>query len=219
MCNSDIGVSDFKGASQPGLLAFDTKTGALQGRWDFPDGGLCNDLTLTPNGTLLVTDSFNPRILALNPDENSLSIWSTDERFFTESGFNLNGITWNEQGLFVVKYNTNELFRIDLNDDGSAGAINNIILSRPLGGPDGIETLGSGELLVVEGNTGTLATIRLDGLNGQVKTLAEGLDVPTTAVIFDNIAYVIEAQLDDLPFPNANAGIPDTFMLEAIKLP
>lgn len=218
-CNSDIGISDFKGASQPGLVAFDTKTGISKGSWEFPGGGLCNDLTFTPDGTILMTDSFKPRIMALKPGAKLLSQWSTDERFNTGKGFNLNGITWNEQGLFVVKYNSNELFRIGVKTDGSAGPIDKITLSRPLGGPDGIKTLASGDLLVVEGGTGQLSTIRLDGLNGEVKTISAGLNVPTTVAVFGNTAYIIEGQLDHLPFPNNKTGAPDTFMLKAVELP
>jgi len=218
-CNSDLGVSDFKGASRPGLVSFDIKSGSFGGRWEFPDGGLCNDLALTPDGTLLMTDSFKPRILALKPHAKSLSLWSKDARFFTEKGFNLNGITWNRQGVFVVKYNTNELFRIVMKQDGSAGSVDQITLSRPLGGPDGIKTLASGKLLVVEGKTGTLATIRVDKLNGKVRTVGKGLNVPTTAAVFGNTAYVVEGQLDHLPFPGAKVGLPDAFMLKAITLP
>ena len=71
-CNSDIGISTFTGLSKPGLVAFDTKSGVIKGRWDFPGGGLCNDMTMMPDGTILMTDSFIPRILALKAGAKSL---------------------------------------------------------------------------------------------------------------------------------------------------
>ncbi len=217
VCNSDLGISTFKGASKPGLVAFDAKSGAFKARWEFPGGGLCNDLTMTPDGTILMTDSFIPRILVLKPGATELSEWVTDERFKGD-GFNLNGITWSENGVYTVKYNSNELFRIVIKEDGSAGAVDKISLSRALGGPDGIKTMASGALLVVEG-AGRLAKIRVSGLEGVVETVGEGFNVPTTATIIGEKAYVVEGQLDHLPVPDNNAGEPEPFALKVVQLP
>lgn len=216
VCNSDIGVSTFTGLSKPGLVAFDTKSGFFKGRWDFPGGGLCNDLTMMSDGTILMTDSFIPRILALKPGAETLIQWAGDDRFNGE-GFNLNGITLTDQGVFVVKFNSNELFRISINADGSAGPIDLVELSRPLGGPDGIKTLPSGELLVVEGE-GRLSRIKLEGLYAVIETIAAGFDVPTTAAVLGNLAYVVEAQLDHLPFPSNKSGLPKPFTLKIVAL-
>jgi hypothetical protein len=216
VCNSDIGFGQFSGASKPGLVAFDTTTTALTGRWNFPDGGLCNDLTLTPDGTVLMTDSFKPRILALQPGADELTQWATDNRFSGE-GFNLNGITWTNHGVFVVKYNSNELFRITAGSGGTAGAIESVQLSRPLAGPDGIKTLVNGDLLVVEGG-GTLARIRIIGLEGVVETVGNNLNVPTTATVIDGVAYVVEGQLDHLPSPGKTVSPPDPFQIKVLDL-
>jgi len=217
VCNSDLGISTFKGTSKPGLVAFDAKSGVFKGRWEFPGGGLCNDLTMTPDGTILMTDSFTPRILALKPGAVELSQWVTDERFKGE-GINLNGITWSENGVYTVKYNSNELFRVVMNEDGSAGVIDKINLSRALDEPDGIKTLASGALLVVEG-AGRLAKINISGLEGVVETVGEGFNVPTTATIIGEEAYVVEGQLDHLPIRDNKAGEPDPFTLKVVQLP
>ena len=216
-CNSDLGFGPHSGASSPGLVSFDTKSGAFKKRWAFPNGGLCNDLTMTPDGSILLTDSFVPRILVLKPGAEALEEWVTNERF-TGEGFNLNGITWSKQGVFAVKYNSNELFRIGLNADGSAGKVDPVNLSRPLGGPDGIKTLATGELLVVEGQ-GRLAKIKINGLDGSVETIAEGLNVPTTATVVGQTVYVVEGQLDHLPTPDSEAGAPEPFTLKVLDLP
>jgi len=216
VCNSDLGLGRFSGASKPGLVAFDTKTASLTGRWNFPEGGVCNDLTITPNGTILMTDSLNPRILALTSGADKLTQWATDKRFIGE-GFNLNGITWTKQGVFVVKYNSNELFRITSLPGGEAGSIDAVHLSRPLVGPDGIKTLDNGDLLVVEGG-GTLARIALNGLQGRINTLGNGLNVPTTAAVFNGSVYVVEGQLDHLPTPGTSVTPPAPFQLKILNL-
>lgn len=215
-CNSELPVATHKGASRPGLVAFDIGTGALINRWDFPGGGLCNDLTQAADGTILATDSYRPRILSLKPGAKTLSQWVTDDRF-TGEGFNLNGIAWTPQGVFVVKYNSNQLFRIDMAPDGGAGAVTLVELSRPLGGPDGIKPLAPGELLVVEGH-GRLSKITLDGLHGTIETLREGLDVPTTAAVVGDTAYVVEAQLDHLPLPGMEDNRPAPFSVAPVRL-
>jgi len=217
VCNSDLGITNFSAAAKPGLVAFGIRDGGLVNRWNFPGGGLCNDMTMTADGTILMTDSFNPRILALKSGADELIEWVTDERFNGE-GFNLNGITWNSEGVFVVKYNSNELFRISQNSNGSAGKIEKVQLSRALAGPDGIKALEDGNLLVVEG-AGMLSIIKISNLDGHIQTVANGLNVPTTVAVIGKMAYVVEGQLDHLPSPNKAVTAPDPFQLQSITLP
>ena len=60
------------------LKAFDLKTAAPKGAYPFPNGGLCNDIAVTGDGTTLATDTRGGRILALKPGSNALTVWAPD---------------------------------------------------------------------------------------------------------------------------------------------
>ena len=81
---------------------------------------------------------------------------------------------------------------------------------------------GTQELLVVEGgglsagSRGLLSKIKIQGTNGTVSTIADNLNVPTTASIRDGVAYVVEGQLDHLF--DKSAGAPDPFQIVRIPV-
>ncbi len=219
-CSSDPGISELTGSAKPAIVTFDTSTGAPGDRFELPEGGFCNDLTQMPDGTILATDSLNARIYALDPAGNALKIWLSDQRF-TGEGFGLNGIASTADAVYVVKYNSGQLFEISVSANGAPSGVNEIKLDRPLAGPDGLEAIGKNELLVVEGgglkagSRGNLSKITLTSESGVVQTLTTDLNVPTTAAIGDGIAFVVEGQLDHLFDPEA--GPPDEFQILEIE--
>ena len=82
VCSSDPGISALTGTSAPALVAFDVATAMPSGRYPLPEGvAFCNDIALLPDGTILATDSFAPRIYALKPGADHLEIWLDDDRF------------------------------------------------------------------------------------------------------------------------------------------
>lgn len=223
VCSSDPGFGNLTGSAKPALLAFRTADGSPAGRFELPEGGFCNDIAELDDGTILATDSFNPRIYAVRPGSNKLSTWLEDD-VFKGKGFQLNGITSLSGDVFVVRYATGTLYRIAVNADGYAGKITEITLNRPLKGPDGLKVLNAGthELLVVEGgglsagSRGLLSKVKIQGTNGTVSTIADNLNVPTTASIRNGTAYVVEGQLDHLF--DKSAGAPDPFQIVRIPV-
>ena len=223
-CSSDPGLSAFTGSAPPALVRFDRETGELSGRYELPDGGIiCNDITELPDGTILATDSFRPRIYALRPGADSLDIWFVDSQFEGE-GFNLNGIAYDDGNVYVVRYNSGTLHRIPVDKTGRAESSIELSLSRPLSAPDGLNALGDGRFLVVEGGglsqgaTGALlgVTIEADD-HARIDVIAHDLNVPTTADIINSTVYVVEGQLDHLFDPNA--GQADAYRVVSIDLP
>jgi len=222
-CSSDPGTSVLTGTAAPALVAFDRRTGAAAGRFELPEGGaFCNDIAEMPDGTILATDSFAPRIYALRPGSERLDVWLEDARFAGE-GFNLNGIAYDAGAVFVLRYNTGTLHRVEVAADGAAGAVSEVALPAPLRPPDGLTALGGGRFLVVEGGglhagaRGALTGVRLEGGAATVETIAADLDVPTTAVVVGGTAYVVEGQLDHLFDPSAGPASP--YRILAIDLP
>jgi len=222
-CSSDPGIGALTGTAAPALVAFNTETGAPAGRYPLPEGGMfCNDIAALPDGTILATDSFVPRIYALKPGADQLEIWLDDSRFVGE-GFNLNGIAYDNGAVFVARYNTGTLHQIDVGADGQAGQITDLKMSAEIHGADGLTALGDGRFLIVEGGglyagaRGALwgATV-FDG-EAKLEAIAEDLNVPTTATVIGETAYVVEGQLDHLFDPDA--GSPDPYRILAIELP
>lgn len=222
-CSSDPGFGALTGTAAPALVAFDTATGQPTGRYPLPEGGIfCNDITELPDGTILATDSFMPRIYALKPGADWLEIWLDDSRFAGE-GFNLNGIAYDNGAVFVVRYNKGTLHQIDVGADGHAGTVIDLEMSAEIHGADGLTALGDGRFLIVEGGglsegvRGALwGAIVADG-TAELETIAPDLNVPTTATVVGNTAYVVEAQLDNLFDPEA--GPADPYRVLAIELP
>ncbi len=207
--------SDPKGAypdRRSELVTFDLQSGAVTGRAQLPRGGLCNDIAELADGTILLTDSFGGRIFALRPGSRELSVWAMSPDFAGE-GFNLNGITSVVDAVFAVKYNSGELFKFTWDLNGVKHE--RLSLDRPLNGPDGLERLGPDTLLVVEGFTGSVSIIDLS--TGSLSVVAQDLDSPTTAAIFDGFAYVVQGQLDH--FFGMTQEPPGPFSLKRVTLP
>ena len=200
-CSSDPGVSPRTGASPPALTWFDLASGEPVGSAELPGGGFCNDIAVDGEGNLYVTDSFAPRILILPAGASELATW-LEEPAFGGEGFNLNGVAVAGGTLQVVKYNTGELFRIPIGEEGAAGPVEIAALDRGLELPDGLRADG-GDLLVVEG-VGRLSRVTPDGT---VTTVAEGLDGPTSVAVSGRDAWVVEGQLGNLFDPAS--GAPD----------
>ncbi|WP_019644035.1 NHL repeat-containing protein [Novispirillum itersonii] len=214
VCSSDPGVSTLTGSAAPALTAFRLSTAAPAGRWELPGGGFCNDMIVEADGTVLVTDSFNPRLLALTPGASALTEVLRDPVFKGE-GFALNGIARTADGsLWVVKYDDGRLFRLA---PGTAAPITEIKLSRDLGLPDGLYAGPSNSLIVVEGE-GRLSRIDVSGRDGAITTLRKDLSMPTTALVENGTAWVLEAQLDYLFDPSLSGKTPGPFRLVPVAL-
>ncbi|MFY2822672.1 hypothetical protein [Ruegeria sp. MALMAid1280] len=223
-CSSDPGSSALTGTAAPALVSFDLETGASAGRYELPEGGaLCNDITELPDGTILATDSFVPRIYALRPGANRLEIWLEDEHLSGE-GFNFNGIAYDDGAVFILRYNAGTMHRIPVLKNKTAGDAVAVALPKPIKAADGLKALGDGRFLVVEGGglakgaRGALLGVTVDNTNrATVETLAGDLNVPTTVDTHGDAAYVVEGQLDHLFDPTA--GPADPYRLIRIDLP
>lgn len=210
--NSDPGAGSRTSPDSQGALAavatYDAKTGAPKAYYDL--GSLtegphfANDIALDKEGNAYVTDSFAPLIYKIDTSGKA-SIFAQDPVFFTEEGFNLNGIAVHEDGyLLVGKYNSGELFRVSLSDPTD---IHQVTLPEALAGADGIHLLDKSHLLVVQ-NLGADQTVELasdDSWNSATITRAQPsvLSMPTAAVEAGDEVYVLNARLDTLFDPKA----------------
>ncbi|MBC7572350.1 MAG: SMP-30/gluconolactonase/LRE family protein [Spirosoma sp.] len=202
VCNSDQGRSV---RSTPAttrqlaeLLVFNLNTGLLERRTDLDnllpaaDPNFANDVTLAPDGTAYVTDSFSPVIYKVAPD-GTASILVQDIARLGSAGFGLNGIVYHPNGyLIVANSGQGKLYKIDLQN---ANAITEITGTGTLPG-DGL-TLLNGDLYVVTGGTRVAQVRTTDNWQTAsiVKFDATDYVGATTSVAVNNQIYTLNARI------------------------
>jgi len=203
---SDPGVSTKTKPDTKNKLAavagFDLQTGKRVAYYDLgkliEGGHFANDLTMDPDGNLYVTDSFSPVIYRIDA-AGKTSVFAQNDLFKGE-GFNLNGIVYNPAGfLLVAKYNSGELFKVDIKDPKQIQKVN---LPENLSGADGLVLNTPDRLLIVQ-NNGADAVIELESSDNwnsaKIKTRSKSvLPFPTTATKVGKSVYVLNAKLGEL---------------------
>ncbi|HYT66739.1 MAG TPA: hypothetical protein VEL51_09990 [Vicinamibacterales bacterium] len=172
---------------QTALRSFDLKTGAAKGTYPFPtNGGVCNDMAISANGTVYATESFGNRIHRLRPGATELDVWATDPRLAAVDGVAVLA----DGAVYVNTFFSGEIFRIPVNADGSAGTIVKIETSMPLGRPDGLRTVGPRTLIQAEGQ-GRFTELTIDGNRAEVRVVKDGLAGATGVTIVGDSALVL----------------------------
>jgi Cu-Zn family superoxide dismutase len=213
------------GAGTGWLFVYDTRTGALLGKFDTKSepNTFINDVTITPNGDAYFTDSLSPYLYRVYADASGALAYErwidfTGTALTYQQGFNVNGIAATEDGkyLIVVQTNTGKLYRIEL----ATKQVSPIAV--------GSETFTFGDGILVTGNVlhimrnqlALLVSVQLsnDYSTGTViSTFTSPLwAYPTTFAIAGDRALVVNSQFDkrsaqqapNLPFTVASVALP-----------
>src|SRR5262249_51990157 len=173
------------------LKAFSLKDASFKASYAFPGNGLCNDIAVANDGTVYATDTIMGRVLRLKKGATALDVWASDPMLLATA----DGIALLADGnVYVNSVGQSTLMRIDVKKDGSAGPIVKLEPSRPLQGPDGMRSVGSKTMLLVEG--GRLDEVTIDGNKAEIKVLKEGMPGITAVTLTGGTAYVAEAKLN-----------------------
>jgi len=222
VCSNDVSAFGVPGPSSVSgsyLKGFDLRTGegkvsaALPGTRHF-----CNDIAISQDGSLFVTNSSAPQLLRLRPGGDQLEVWLEDQYFEAPSqGAGLDGIAFGGDGhLYVNTFTKGELFRIEVHD-GAPGKVTKLQTSRPLASPDGLRVVSGLTFVMVEGS-GTLDRVIVDQDKASIETLAEGFSGPTAVAVVGTTAWVAEGQLSHLFDPAKNGPPRLPFRIEAVSL-
>jgi len=212
-----IGGSDGVSA----LKGFDLKTGegkvsiALAGK-----PGLCNDITIGPDGAAYATNTMAPQILRLAPGAGEFEVWFTDPSLQPpNSGAGLDGLAFGPDGnLYVDRYTPGDLYRVNVKG-GKATGFTKLTPSRPLVLADAIRRVGKDRFLIVEGG-GRLSSFTVQGDKVTVETLKDGFVTPTGVAIVGNTAWVSEGQLAYVFDPSKKSQKPNLpFHIYSVSLP
>jgi sugar lactone lactonase YvrE len=172
------------------FTAFDLKTGAKKAVYPFPGGGLCNDFITAADGTVYATDTELGRIIRLKPGAAEPDVWASDPIMV-----GIDGIAFAGGKLYFNNVRKNLLNRIEINPDGSSGAITTLQLSAGINRPDGMR-VGPGEvLLFTENASGKLTRAVVDGDKATLTVIKDGFGQLTGVAIVNGVAWVSESKV------------------------
>lgn len=195
------------------VFALDAETAAVRRAVVVPDGGFGNDLALEPDGSVLVTDSRNGRLLRLPAGEDQFEIVLADERLRGPNGIGVGGIARAADGRLVLgNFGGGKLYVLE------EGGLREIVLPRPIENPDGLAFANDGVLLVTEGavTSGEGKVLRVDDPFGQgvrpLQTLAADLESPVNLTVSpDGRAWVTEARIRHRMIADRKLAAPASF--------
>jgi sugar lactone lactonase YvrE len=189
------------------LKAFNLKDASFKASYPFPNGGLCNDIAVAKDGTVYATDTTGARVLRLKKGATAFEAWAADAMLLGT----VDGVALLADGnVYVNSVGQGTLLRIPVKADGSAGAITKLETSKPLTQPDGMRSVGSKTMLLVEG-AGRLDEVTINGDKAEIKVLREGLTGPTAVTVTGGMAYVAEARLNFRNDPKLREQDPGPF--------
>jgi sugar lactone lactonase YvrE len=192
VCASATGGRGAPVVGETAVKAFSLKDASFKASYAFPGNGLCNDIAVAKDGTLYVTDTTGARVLRLKKGASALEPWASDAMLLATA----DGIALLADGnVYVNSVGQGTLLRIAVKPDGSAGPIVKLETSRPLMQPDGMRSVGSKTMLLVEG-AGRLDEVTINGDKAEIKVVREGLTGPTAVTLTEGMAYVAEARLN-----------------------
>lgn len=197
------------------LMAFDLDSGTRKATYPFPaPRSVCNDVTVAPDGTVLAADTPNGRILALAPGAKALTVFGSDDRLRGIDGLAFSG----DGTLYVNIVTRGALIRVARNADGSMGALTELTLSEPLGGPDGFRLIEGNRFLLAEGTAGRIDEVTIDGDRATIRVLRAGLNASPGVTRVGNTAYATEGKIGYLIDPKLKGQDPGPFTIYAIPI-
>lgn len=168
VCNTDLSVTP----PTAGVIGLGISDRAIVGTHQLPTseaGAFCNDLVMSPDGALWITESFGGRILRIAPEnlavDDSIDVWLQDANLTgpTAGSFGANGITLLGGSLYTAVTDRRVLFSIDPTLENPTGDDLRPVALTGLDGervtlvrPDGITAIpGSNtDMLIVENGLG-----------------------------------------------------------------
>jgi streptogramin lyase len=186
VCANAVGGRGAPATGQTALRSFDLSSGAPKGTYPFPNGGLCNDIAVAPDGTAYASDTIGGRVLRLEPGASSLDVFAADAQLGGIDGLALLA----DGNIYANSYFSGKLLRVPVTSNGTAGPVVEIETSVPFRRPDGLRSTASNTLLQAEGQ-GRLTEITIAGNRGDVRVIQDGLDGATAVTQVGSRTFVL----------------------------
>lgn len=216
--------TDFAQYTNPTLFALSLEDGSVQASHPLAGGfGVCNDMVIDPAGNVLITESFTNSLFTVKAADvlknTDAEVWLSDASMAgLPNDFGLNGLALDGSNLYVVSSSTGKLFRVPVNQDGSAGTPTTLNVSPALNRPDGLALLSNNKVLVVEGpEASQVSLLSISGDAVASTSVASGFDWPTAVGVDGEFGWVVESQFQYLL--GYSQGTPSPFKVTRIDLP
>jgi sugar lactone lactonase YvrE len=207
------------GGQTGSITVYDLATKTQVAKFETGSGGFLNDLQVTRDGDVYVTDSFRPTLWHVTADQvkaGSGTPQALDVSAIPYEGggaFNVNGIvTKSARTLVVVDTNSGKLFRIRLGEDGASIDSIGEITGATVPGGDGM-LLDRGRLVVVQASPETQLSIlklRHDASTAKLERTrtSDKLNGPSTVDRAKDLYLVVNADFANSAKPFTVAGLP-----------
>ena len=185
------------------LYAYDLD-GNAKGSYPLPNQGssLCEDIAIGGDGTVYVTDPFLGAIDVLSG--STMVTWKTDALLAASfqnpvPPFGAHGVAVAGKNVFVSNFSTSSLFRIPIENDGSADAI--VTENATITNPERLVALDDTHLLVAEDvwcGSGALAKLTQsssDQDTWSTTVLKNGIMGATSVTVANGSYYAVESQV------------------------
>ncbi|MEF3404547.1 hypothetical protein [Agromyces sp. CCNWLW203] len=182
------------------------------GLWKLDDAGEFDLIAALPADGLpngLAYDEEHERFLAADSvagtvysiDRNgAVETWS-DDAGLAQAGFlGANGVQLHRGDLYVSNLDAGTIQRIDIRDDGSAGAVTTA--AEDLAGVDDFAFTGRGDQIIATLNPSSEVVLVTGGVRTTVLTAEDGLSNPTSVLVRGDTVYVPSAAYVNQDSPN-----------------
>lgn len=197
------------------LYAFDIASGNVKAKYPLPGGAasLCNDIAVSEDGTIYVSDTSGGRILILWRGSDRIDVWLSDDRLAT-----INGIAIGQDGaVHVDTMMSGKLFRIDVLDNGEPAELAELRPSLPLDRPDGLRAAGDGTFLLAEAG-GRISHVTVVGSQAELTPIATGNGWSSVARAEGRL-WAVNPKAEYKMDPNLADEDPNPFFIEAVDEP
>jgi sugar lactone lactonase YvrE len=211
-----FGAPRTAGPQQPSeVVAFELKTGKLIGRWPFPGGGTCNDISIGPDGAAYASDTPGGRILKLPKGGSALEVVAADDRLK-----GIDGLAFGGDGTLIINnVQKQEMWRVKPQAGAAPAVLTKLNVDIKLAGPDGLRFIGGNRFLQAEGTAGRITLLTISGDNVTTVVLREGLQSSPGVTLIGNTAYAVEGKINYLIDAKLRGQDPGPFKAIAIPLP
>lgn len=128
------------------IYSFDLEKHVVGEVLELPDGGFGNDIALTSEGDLFVTDSLNGRVLRLPAGSRSFSLLAQGPLLMPVGPVGVAGIALSKDGRMIAgNFGSGRLAVLDQH------GLHELLLPRLIENPDGLAFAPDGALIVLEG--------------------------------------------------------------------
>ena len=204
-------------APEASLKTFDLISGAPKSSYSLPGTpALCNDVTISFDGTAYVSDTHQQTVWMLRPGAKELEIGVRDPLIAGADGLAFGEKTT----LYVNSFTNGKLLRVDVAPHGKSKKITELKLSQPIDRPDGMRTISTNRLVMAE-NGGKMDIVTFEGpglQNAMITTIKQqDLDTPKGVTVARGMVWVANSK--DRHDPAFKDKDPGPFKLYGIPLP